>query len=248
MFDETILDKTIRLQNLLISHATGGSAEQQEYEMLRRELAGNPRSRELVPRFVRTCSDLEQFWGWIKYEKSTYAERRTLIWDSFASLRERLEFGERLPTDSSASVAIGILNAEHVATAWERAIERKKSDPEGAITAARTLLESTCKTLLDDMSIEYPKNADLPKLWALASESLQLSPNQHTESVFKQILGNCQSVVNNLGSIRNKIGDAHGQGRKPVKPQERHAELAINLAGTMATFIIQTWQERQKNP
>ncbi|WP_368854819.1 abortive infection family protein [Methylosinus sp. Ce-a6] len=58
------------------------------------------------------------------------------------------------------------------------------------------------------------------------------------------MLGNRQSVVNHLGAIRNKIGDAHGRGRRPVKPKPRHAELAVNLAGTMASFLVSTWKER----
>jgi Abortive infection C-terminus len=38
---------------------------------------------------------------------------------------------------------------------------------------------------------------------------------------------------------------AHGKGRLPVKPKARHAELAVNLAGTMAMFLISTWVERK---
>ncbi|ESQ81904.1 hypothetical protein AEAC466_19430, partial [Asticcacaulis sp. AC466] len=64
--------------------------------------------------------------------------------------------------------------------------------------------------------------------------------------VFKSILGNCQSIVNYLGAIRNKIGDAHGQGRLPVKPKPRHAELVVNLAGSMSAFLVATWKDRQK--
>jgi hypothetical protein len=56
-------------------------------------------------------------------------------------------------------------------------------------------------------------NDDLPKLYATAAEHLNLAPSQHTEVVFKSILGNCQSVVGNLAGLRNKLGDAHGQGR-----------------------------------
>ncbi|MYG04596.1 MAG: abortive infection family protein, partial [Acidobacteriia bacterium] len=69
---------------------------------------------------------------------------------------------------------------------------------------------------------------------------------QHTEPVFKNILGNCQSVVGNLAAIRNKLGDAHGQGRRQVRPRPRHAELAVNLAGSMAMFLISTWSERRQ--
>jgi hypothetical protein len=38
-------------------------------------------------------------------------------------------------------------------------------------------------------------------------------------------------------------GDAHGQGRNPIRPTPRHAELAVNLAGTMAAFLVSTWKE-----
>jgi hypothetical protein len=81
-------------------------------------------------------------------------------------------------------------------------------------------------------------------LWALAAEQLNLAPQQHQEGLFKSILGNCYSAANNLAAIRNRIGDAHGQGRRQVKPKPCHAELAVNLAGTMAAFLVVTWGER----
>jgi hypothetical protein len=91
-------------------------------------------------------------------------------------------------------------------------------------------LETVCKHVLDDSGTPYPGDADLPKLWSLAAAVVNLAPAQHQEKVFKEILGNCQSVVNSLGAIRNRGGDAHGQGRNPVTPKLRHAELAVNLA------------------
>lgn len=75
--------------------------------------------------------------------------------------------------------------------------------------------------------------------------SMNLAPSQHTEEIFKTILGSCQQVVNSLGTLRNKIGDAHGQGRQAVRPSPRHAALAVNLAGSMATFMVETWKARQ---
>jgi len=35
-------------------------------------------------------------------------------------------------------------------------MERRISDPEGAITAARALLESACKHVLDELQAPYP--------------------------------------------------------------------------------------------
>ncbi|WP_228128807.1 abortive infection family protein [Acinetobacter sp. CIP 51.11] len=46
--------------------------------------------------------------------------------------------------------------------------------------------------------------------------------------------------------MRNKVGDAHGQGKVNFKPASRHAELAVNLAGTMAGFLFSTWEIKKE--
>lgn len=74
---------------------------------------------------------------------------------------------------------------------------------------------------------------------------MNLSASQHNEEVFKQILGGCSAIVSGLGTLRNRLGDAHGQGKMPVKPSARHAELAVNLSGSMALFLISTWRNKQ---
>ena len=128
-------------------------------------------------------------------------------------------------------------NSESVHFAWNKALERKSSDPEGAITVSRTIIESVCKHILDERLIDYNySNIELPELYKLTAKELNLSPDQHNEPIFKQILGGCSGIVNGLGTLRNKFGDAHGKGRLPVKPKARHAELAVNLAGSMALF------------
>jgi hypothetical protein len=41
------------------------------------------------------------------------------------------------------------------------------------------LLETVCKHILDAAQLPYPDDADLPKLWDLAAEQLNLVPRQH---------------------------------------------------------------------
>lgn len=108
----------------------------------------------------------------------------------------------------------------------------------------RTLLESTLKTILDDRDVDYRDNHDLPALYKAVSTELNLSPAAYSEQAFKQILGGCHSVVVGLGSLRNKVGDAHGSGRKSYRPAARHATLAVNLAGSMSLFLIETHEAR----
>lgn len=245
MTTSELLEKVEMLQNMLVSRATGGNSDDVEYTKLRRELVQDPVVRASLPRFVITCTDLNQFWGFIKQKFETYQERREYIWNEFSSLIAKLESSSFSPIDQGVLSTLEHFDAEHVHLSWQRALERRKEDPEGAITSARTLLESVCKTILDEAGKEYPDNTDLPKLYSLTAELLNLAPKQHSEKVFKQILGGCQTVVEGLGAIRNKLGDAHGQGKRPVKPALRHAELAVNLAGTMATFLIRTWEQHK---
>jgi hypothetical protein len=41
---------------------------------------------------------------------------------------------------------------------------------------------------------------------------------------------------------------ARWQGRNPVRPAPRHAELAVNLAGAMAVFLVATHQAQPLPP
>lgn len=237
--------KVETLQNLLLARATGNVVDPEEYKSLRKELLNNSSIKSLLPSFIVTSRDLSQFWAFISAKYGSYKERRRYIWEEFAPLLEKLENSYSNPTDEMILVTLGNLNSDYVSQMWERAIFRRSEDPDGAITSARTLLESTCKTILDDLQVSYSNDIELPKLYRLTAEQLNLAPTQHTEQIFKQILGGCQSVVEGLGAVRNKLGDAHGQGKKPVKPAARHAELAVNLAGTMSIFLVRTWEHNK---
>jgi len=234
------------LQNALIAEATGGSADNREYERLRRKICESPLLRDIAPKFLRTCRDLGQFWQFIKYEYGTYAQRRKFIWDSFRPLLERLDGEVTTPADGAVTDTLAALNADSVQHLWSKAMERRANDPEGAITLARTLLETVCKHILDDYQVAYKSNADLPDLYRSVSKELNIAPSQHSEDIFKQILGGCTAVVEGLGALRNRLSDAHGRGRVGLKPSSRHAELAVNIAGTVAQFLVATYENKKR--
>ncbi|WP_234053649.1 MULTISPECIES: abortive infection family protein [unclassified Xanthobacter] len=149
------------------------------------------------------------------------------------------------PADESISAALAAFDPTQVHARWTAAMARRGTEPAGAITLARTLLEDVCKWILDQAGSTWQETDDLPVLYRKLSKVLKLAPDDHTEQIFKQILGSCQSVVESLGALRNKLSDAHSPGPKRARPQPRHAELAVNLAGAMATFLVATWEARQ---
>ncbi len=246
-----LLEKAERLQELLLSYATDGPGDDNEYRQLRQVFLSDPTLAHLVPSCVRSCRSLGAFGVHIKRQSSTWRGRRALLYEAFQPLLDHLELEDTRPSDEPVSQAFKILGREHVDTVWSKALERRQTDPEGALTAARTLLETVCKLILDELAVPYDDGAELPKLYRATAEALSLAPSQHTEEIFKQILGGCTAVVEGLGSLRNKLSDAHGKGKKPVKPAPRHAELAVNLAGAMAagamaSFLVATLEARKE--
>tara|TARA_R100000750_G_scaffold11301_12_gene7438 strand:+ start:30155 stop:30970 length:816 start_codon:yes stop_codon:yes gene_type:complete len=228
-------------QSLLIARATGGEADDGHYQLIRHELLNSTVIPEMLPRWIKTKRNLDQFWQFIKSKFSTYEERRRFIWNETNPILEFLESGLSHPAQKTIDEVLSDFDSDSIHFAWSKALERKLSDPEGAITISRTILESVCKHILDDKGIQYNfSNIELSELYKLTAKELNLSPDQHNEQIFKQILGGCSGIVNGLGTLRNKLGDAHGKGMLPVKPQARHAELAVNLAGSMALFLIST--------
>ena len=149
------------------------------------------------------------------------------------------------PADSDISKALEAYDAETIHARWTEALDRRDTNPEGAITLARTLLEDVCKWIIVEAGDDYEEKDDLPALYKKLAKILKLAPDDHTETVFRQILGSCQSVVESLGSLRNKISDAHSRGPRRVRPAARHAQLAVNLSGAMATFLVATWNARK---
>lgn len=239
-------EKIESLQKLLVSHATGGKEDEDAYTRLRQAILSESALDALIPHFVRTCRSLGQFWQFIKNKYGTYAERRNYIWREFQPMLELLERGGLSASDPVVSKAIEKFDSPHVQEAWSKALERRLSDPEGAITMARTLLESVCKHILEEAKVSCEESPDLNKLYKQTAELLKIAPSQHTEPVFKQILGGCTSVVEGLGALRNRLSDSHGRGKAGVKPAPRHAELAVNLAGTLSVYLIATWEARNQ--
>ncbi|MBL4812479.1 MAG: abortive infection family protein [Rhodobacteraceae bacterium] len=222
----------------------GGS--EPDYIAFRAQLMGEPSAKKLLPDFVRHSSDAAS----LRIELSnvargdgSWAKRRKHISESFKPLLNYLEDGGAA-ADAIITGGLTHYNAPAVDAIWRKALERRAEDPDGAVTAASTLLEEVCKHIIEDSGIELNAKWGLSKLYAEAAKVLNLSPSQHQAEIFKTILGNCQSIVQNLGALRNNGGDAHAGGRARVALKSRHAALTVNLAGAMALFLIETFEAK----
>lgn len=230
-------------EDCTISFATGGAGFE-EWEHVREDLLSQPEFLPILPKWIASNRSGSQFWQFMKAQSSTYAGRREFIWTELAPLHDLVENSLTQPTALSLEPYMARGTASAIGEAWARIQARREADPEGAITLARSLLESTCKDLLVKLDLPFSEKDDLPKLYQKVATAMKLGPQAHKEEVFKQILGGCMSVANGLAALRNAFGDAHGKAPGAPKPSPRHADLAINLAGSLATFLMATYEER----
>jgi len=233
-----------KYEDTLIAFATGGGSEVEDYNKSREEFLEAINYRHLIPKYILDCRREDQFWAFISNEFGTYKERRKFISDSFNPLFSFLENSTK-SLDKEVFLEVEKLGESYISTEWNKALERKNTDPEAAITSARSLIETVCKFILDETNTTYKDSADLPKLYGEVCKVLNLSPQNHSEDTFKQILSGCISVTVGLGALRNKFGDAHGKTKKTLKPSARHAALAVNLSGSMCVFLLETLKNQK---
>jgi hypothetical protein len=124
-----------------------------------------------------------------------------------------------------------------------------RSDPPGAIGSSKELVETVCKTILDDYDIAYAHGADLMDLYKAVQKTLALNVDAVPESArgsgsaVKALRALVTTVVA-LAELRNELGSGHGRVR-PSPALTRHAQLAFNASVAISEFLLDTWHVRR---
>lgn len=227
---------------MLVAYATGQSVDEAEYKSLHSELRGSMTVRNRLPGFVQASGELRQCWRVLR-PFETYQARREFLSREFRPLIAFLEGQCCGPIDGVVAESVGKLGVDHVSELWQKCIERRENDPEGAITAARSMVESVCKCILNDGGVYVDERSDLGKLYRTTIQHLKLSPDRKAEQAAKQILSGCVSIVSGIAAARNVWSDAHGSGIVRNRPTPSQVWLVINAAATLAMFLVGTWED-----
>jgi hypothetical protein len=134
---------------------------------------------------------------------------------------------------------------ETIQREWDRALLSIHNDPADALTAASSMIEATFKFILHDAGVSFPSKQDIQGLSKTVYPLLDISPERETDTDFRALFQSTISIVQSLGTIRTKIGDAHGASPSRVEPAEKHARLATNMAGALCFFLLETYIERK---
>jgi hypothetical protein len=127
---------------------------------------------------------------------------------------------------------------------FHRAMQSVDQDPASALTAACATLEAICLRYIEDEGLAMPHKKALGDLWPVVKASLGFDPKSVADDDLKKILGGIASVVDGIAAFRTHAGSAHGRERNAYRPRPRHARLGVHAAHTLASFIIETWDER----
>lgn len=127
---------------------------------------------------------------------------------------------------------------------FRRALSSADTDPDQALASASSLLESVCKSILDDLCVPYPRQQAITGLVSEVARALNLSPDQHADAEIKRVLGGLASVASGIGVIRTKFSAAHGRGSSQARLWARHARLSINAASAISLFLLETHREK----
>jgi Abortive infection C-terminus len=114
------------------------------------------------------------------------------------------------------------------------------ADYDGAITNTRSLLEAVLFEIegrLVPARMAY--DGDLLKLYKRVQKAMNLDPAHIASESLRQVLSGLVSVVAGLGSLRNKMGDAHVRAHKPSR---HHAKLAVNATKTVTDFLVDSFE------
>lgn len=148
----------------------------------------------------------------------------------------------------SNEAAVQVENTERIGSAHALSQLKKCEerigliDYEGAISASRSLLESVFADIYEKTTGDkVRKGGSLMDLYKVIKNLLNLSDDKYSNEAIKTILRSLAAMVEGLDNLSNDMGDRH---IRPVAPQRRHAQLCVNSAKTLTTFLYDTLESK----
>lgn len=223
------------------------------------ELNNSSKAKKLFPKAIEAAADPRKFINDPERHVDVieYLNRRLSL-DGFKLVQGQhgrmklVEVGqeEALPliTLGEQLASIGFDTAKHD---LDRALANSCTDPEDAVTAACSMVESVCRSILAELGETLPKKQDIQGLYNALKKPLGLSPDRSDIRApivgdVRQVLSGLITVTAGIGSLRTHGGDAHGRERGSTRlVDERIARLSIHAASTLALFLVETWQRKK---
>lgn len=183
-------------------------------------------------------------------DRSRYNEKYAKLYQQCKEVVDRLE-GSAVAIAKTANNLKSKFSSEYLSRQIDLMLNMQLSDPTNAIGMAKELIESCCKTILDEKGIAYTKNDDVPQLADKTMTALNLlpanvQPTDQGADAIKAVLGNLRAIPTKLAEIRNPFGSGHGKSASFQGLEVRHAKLAVGSSITFVDFVWSTFEASRK--
>lgn len=133
-------------------------------------------------------------------------------------------------------------SSEYISAQLDLMLKMQEENPTEAIGKSKELIESCCRTILDEASVEIEKDWNVVRLVDETVKLLKITPRDIADTVpeaiaIKAILGNLKNIASNIATLRNAYGSGHGKIASYKGLETRHAKLAVGSSITLVNFL-----------
>lgn len=149
------------------------------------------------------------------------------------------------------AMADGLLHIEQQVEGIERAVVE---NPGLAFDLAKTLIESVCRTILNERTIPFARDDDVPKLFKEAAAHLPFLPASASKEVearksLAQTLNGLHTAVRGVCELRNRYGFAsHGTELPHPAMESVQALLVAQAADAIVGFLYRIHRREREAP
>ena len=109
---------------------------------------------------------------------------------------------------------------------------------DSALTKARTLLEEVFCWAIERKGERPSSSGDVGKMFSQVKCLYNIHADKTMDRRICDLVNGLNKIVDSIGQMRNKQGDAHGVGASRVNIEDYHARLAVNAAANVADFVL----------
>lgn len=178
--------------------------------------------------------------GYELYEFKRMANKPVFSWR---------EVGATQTISQQADALKQVFNSEYLRMQIDQMQKSVETNPTDAIGKAKELIESCCKTILEESNVIVDEGWEIPRLLKETTTVIDVMPaglqNITVEDAVKKLLGNLSQMPFQLATIRNKMGSGHGKSNSFIGLEPRHAKLAVGSASSLCWFLWESYQDKK---
>lgn len=177
-------------------------------------------------------------------------EKNGIAYQKYQNTIERIRLGI-VAMNEFAKELEQRFSSEYMSSQISIMMKMTKENPTEAIGKAKELIESCCKTIMEERKVQFSQDDSIGQLTRKVMKLLKVTPHNIDDKLpvaeaMKKILGNLSAIAEGMATLRNNYGSGHGKPASYKGLEERHAKLAVGSSITLVEFLWCT-HERTKN-